>query len=94
MSVFIRNPEVERAARELARLRRQSLTEAVGEAVEAALAAERARPRARATLAEMKAATDAFRRKAGLDKLKLNVTRADFDALWDIPGVGEPDDGS
>ena len=94
MSVFIRNPEVERAARELARLRRQSLTEAVGEAVESALAAERARPRPRPTLAEMKAATATFRCKAGLDKEKLAVTRADFDGLWDMPGVAETDEGA
>ena len=92
MSVFIRNPEVERAARELARLRRQTLTEAVGEAVETALAAERAKPRPRPTLAEMKAATAAFRRKAGLDRLKLGAGRADFDALWDKPGVAAPDE--
>jgi antitoxin VapB len=37
----------------------------------------------------MKAATDEFRRKAGLDKVKLNVTKADFDALWEIPGLAE-----
>jgi hypothetical protein len=91
MSVFIRNPEVERAARELARLQRLSLTEAIGAAVETALAIERAKPVPRPTLVEMKAATDAFRRKAGLDTFKLNVTRADFDALWDIPGVAETD---
>jgi hypothetical protein len=92
MSVFIRNPEVEKAARELARLKRQSLTEAVGEALEAALAIERAKPRARPTVAEMMAATDEFRRKIGLDTKGPPITKADFDALWPIPGFNEPDE--
>jgi antitoxin VapB len=91
MSIFIRNPEVERAARELAQRRGKNLTEVVGEAVEAALEIERAKPRRRPTLEEMKAATVEFRQKAGLDKVKLNVTKADFDALWEIPGF-EPKD--
>ena len=94
MSVFIKNPEVDRAARELARLKGKSLTDAVGEAVKTALATEQAKPRRRPTLAEMRAATDEFRRKAGLDKVKLNVTKADFDALWEIPGLGNGDDPS
>jgi hypothetical protein len=83
MSVFIRNPEVEKAIRELARLKRQSLTEAVGEALEAALVVERARPRARPTVVEIMAATEDFRRKIGLDTKGPPITRADFDALWD-----------
>jgi hypothetical protein len=44
VSLSIRNPEVEKAIRELARLKRQSLTKAVGEALEAALAVERSKP--------------------------------------------------
>jgi len=86
MSLFIRNPEVERDARELARLQGKTLTEVVGDTLKAALEAERAKPRRRPTVAEIMAATDEFRRKAGLDKVKLNVTKADFDALWEIPG--------
>ncbi|MFI4935911.1 MAG: type II toxin-antitoxin system VapB family antitoxin [Caulobacterales bacterium] len=86
MGIFIKNPEVERKARELARLRRTSLTEAVGAAVQSALTVEQAKQRPRPTLEEMRAATVEFRRKAGLDKVKLNVTKADFDALWAIPG--------
>jgi antitoxin VapB len=85
MSVFIRNPQVERAARELAALRKQSLTEAVGDAVEAALALERAKPKPPLTVESMWAATDEFRRKVGLDKRDAKTTRADFDALWQIP---------
>lgn len=92
MSMFIKNPDVERAARELARLRGTSLTKAVGQAVEHALAAEREAPRPRPTMAEMKAATDRFRKAIGLDKRKLKVTKADFDALWDIPGFEPKDD--
>ncbi len=86
MGIFIKNPEVERKARELARLQKKSLTEAVGEAVQIALEAEQAKPRRKPTLQEMIEATDRFRKKAGLDKVKLNVTKADFDALWEIPG--------
>ena len=90
MSVFIKNPEVERAARELARLRGVSLTEAVGGAVELALEAERAKPRRRPTVEEIMAATDEFRRATGLDKCKLGVTKADFDALWDLDPQDDP----
>jgi antitoxin VapB len=91
MGLFIKNPDVERAARELARLQKKSLTEAVGGAVQSALSAEQAKPRPKPTLEEMIEATEAFRRKAGLDKVKLNVTKADFDALWEIPGLDPKD---
>ncbi len=84
MSVFIRNPEVERAARELARLRGVSLTEAVGDAVESALEAQRAKPQRRPSIEDMVAATDRFRKATGLDAGKLGVTKADFDALWEL----------
>jgi antitoxin VapB len=94
MSIFIRNPEVERAARELAQRRGKNLTEAVGEAVEAALEVERAKPRRRPTLEDMNAATERFRKAVGLDKRKLNATKSDFDALWEIPGFDPKDDPS
>jgi antitoxin VapB len=86
MGLFIKNPEVEQAARELARLQGKSLTEAVGAAVRSALSVEKAKPRRRRTAEEMLAATERFRKAIGLDKRKLNVTKADFDALWEIPG--------
>ena len=86
MSLFIRNTEAETAARELAQLQGKTLTEAVRDSLKATLEAERAKPRRRPTVDEILAATDEFRRKAGLDKVKLNVTKADFDALWEIPG--------
>ena len=87
MGIFIKNPEVERKTRELAELTGQSLTGAVERAVDQALAAERAKPRDKPTLEEMRAATDRFRKAVGLDKVKLNVTKADFDALWEIPDL-------
>jgi antitoxin VapB len=89
MGLFIKNPEVERKARELAALRGASLTIVVGMALDDALKLERAKRRRRPTFEEARAATQEFRRKAGLDRLKLNVTKADFDALWDIPGVAD-----
>ena len=91
MSIFIKNPETERKARELARLTGETLTGAIDAALTQRLEDERAKPRRRPTLEEMQAATDEFRRVSGLDKLKLNVTRADFDKLWEIPGVDEGD---
>ena len=89
MGIFIKNPEVERKARELARLTGQSLTAAVDRALDEALVEQRRieAARRRPTFEEMKAATEEFRRAVGLDKLKLNVTRADFDAMWEIPGL-------
>jgi antitoxin VapB len=48
-----------------------------------ALAAEAPAVRKARSIEEMMAATREFRRQAGEDKVKLNVTKADFDALWD-----------
>lgn len=42
MSIYIKNPEIDKAVRELARLRGVSLTEAIREAVEKAIGEERA----------------------------------------------------
>jgi antitoxin VapB len=92
MSLFIRNTEAETAARELAQLQGKTLTEAVRDSLKATLEAERAKPRRRPTVEEIMAATDRFRKAIGLDKRKLNATKADFDALWDIPDIGSKDD--
>ena len=92
MSIFIKNPQTEQKARELARLTGETLTGAIDEALSRRLEEEKAKPRKRPTLAEMQAATDEFRRVTGLDKVKLNVTKADFDRLWEIPGLAEGDD--
>lgn len=43
MAIHIRDPETDRAVRELARLRREGLTEAIRHAVEEALGHERGR---------------------------------------------------
>lgn len=92
MGIFIKNPDVERKARELARRRGTNLTEAIGVAVHNALEEELAKRRPKPTLEEMQAATDRFRKAVGLDKRKVNATKADFDALWEIPGLGERGD--
>ena len=93
MGIFIKNPDVEERLRQLAALRGESITGAVDHLVRDGLEQERAKAKPRPTIEEMKAATAEFRRKAGLDKVKLNVTKADFDALWEIPGF-DPEDRS
>jgi antitoxin VapB len=93
MGIFIKNPEVERKVRELARRRGVSITAAIGDALDRELALETAkdRKRRRPTLAELRAATDEFRRIAGLDKAPPKpMSKADWDALWPT-GVDELD---
>jgi antitoxin VapB len=89
MAILIKNAEVEKRARELAALTGQTLTSAIGEAVKLRLEQERAKPKRRPTVEEILAATDDFRRKVGLDKHKLDVTKADFDELWDMEQFDE-----
>ncbi len=49
------------------------------------------KPRDRPTYAEMQAATDEFRRKIGLDKIKVEpMTKKDWDDLWPT-GIPEID---
>jgi hypothetical protein len=93
MSIFIKNPEVERKARELAELTGRSLTVVISEALDRPLAEAHARQRRRRpTIEEMRAATDAFRRDAGLDrKQHAPVTKKEWDALWPT-GVAEIDE--
>ncbi len=92
MGIFIKNPETERKARELAALRGEGLTASIDAALEAALIRERSRPARARTLEEMVAATDRFRKAAGLDRPHAPITRADFDALYDdMPGLNEPE---
>jgi len=98
MGIFIKNPEVERKVRELARRRGVSITTAIGEAFdrelaieEAAAKEEEALKRPRPTLAELRAVTDEFRRVSGLDKTSHKpLTKADWDALWPT-GIDELD---
>ncbi|HEV2365608.1 MAG TPA: type II toxin-antitoxin system VapB family antitoxin [Caulobacteraceae bacterium] len=88
MAILIKNPQAEKRLRELAALRGESLTRTVERLAEEGLA-EEARKRRRPTVAEMKAATEVFRRKVGLDQPHPPITKADFDALWEIPGLAE-----
>ena len=91
MGIFIKNPETERVVREVAALRGTTITGVIDALAREALEREQPPP-PRRTVESMRAATAEFRRKAGLDKVKLNVTKADFDALWPIPGVTDVDD--
>ncbi|MBC7667135.1 MAG: type II toxin-antitoxin system VapB family antitoxin [Gemmatimonadaceae bacterium] len=91
MGIFIKNPETEKVVREIATLRGQTITGVIGALAREALAREQPEP-PRRTLESMRAATAEFRRKTGLDQMKLNVTKADFDALWEIPGVTDRQD--
>ena len=86
MAILIRNPEVERKARELASLRGTSITAALDGALAKAL--EEARPpKRRPTVEEMLEATRRIRARAGSPQHLPPVTREDFDALWEgIPG--------
>jgi len=88
MAIHIKHDETERRARELAALTGETITGAINAALARRLEEERAHRR-HPTLEEMQRATDVFRRKVGLDKAKLNVTREDFDALWEIEGLSE-----
>jgi len=84
MAILIRNPETERKARELASLKRDTLTGVIDAALERELAQVRPAPvRRRPTVEEMLEATERFRKAIGLDGRKLNITKADFDALWE-----------
>jgi antitoxin VapB len=93
MGIFIKNPEVERKARELARREGCTLTAAIEEALDRRLAEEPStQPERRPTYEEIIAATDEFRRKIGLDKVKVEpMTKRDWDALWPT-GIPEIDD--
>ena len=92
MGIFIKNPEVERKARELARLTGQSLTASIEAALDRQLLEQSARCGRRRTVAEIHEATERFRRVSGLDKVAYKpFTKADWDALWPtgIPEIDE-----
>ena len=94
MGILIKNPEAERAVRELAELTGETLTTAIEISVRERLAKQRdAKPQRARTLEEMREATDRFRRAVGLDKVKLHITKADFDELNEIPGLNMTDPG-
>jgi antitoxin VapB len=92
MGIFIKNPEVERKARELARLTGRTLTGAIEAALDQRLSELPPPPSRRPTLEEMRVATDEFRRISGLDKAPYRpFTKAEWDALWPtgIPEIDE-----
>jgi antitoxin VapB len=96
MGIFIKNPETEKAVREIAALRGETITGVIDALAREALAREiTARapvPHRKRTLEEMRAATAEFRRISGLDKLPPKpVTKAEWDALWPT-GIPEIDD--
>lgn len=84
MSIFIKNPETERKARELARLRGDSLTAVIDAALEDALVEERGRTVVRPSADDIEAASARLRTAIGLDrKPQPPVLREEFDALWE-----------
>lgn len=84
MGIFIKNPETERKARELARLRGDSLTAVIDAALDDALAEERARILVRPSADDIEAASAQLRAAIGLDrKPQPPVLREEFDALWE-----------
>ena len=89
MAILIKNPEVERKARELATLRGQTITAALDGALDKALAEER--PMRRPTLEEMRAATQRFRERIGLRLPQPPATQEEWDAINEIPGLAEDD---
>jgi len=91
MAILIKNPEVERKARELASLRGQSITAALDGALDRALA-EAQPKRRKLSLEEMIAATDRMHERAGLKGPLPPVTKAEWDELNEIPGLAEDGD--
>lgn len=89
MAILIKNPETERKARALARLRGQTLTAVIDGALDRALA--EATPRPRPSVAEMMAATDQLWREAGLKAPLPPVTKEEWDEINEIPGLQEDD---
>jgi antitoxin VapB len=88
MGILIKNPEAERAVRELAELTGESLTTAVEIAVRERLAAKRSevRPHRPRSVAEMDAITKKYLTPAALTGLLPPITKADFDEINEIPG--------
>ena len=88
MAILIKNPEVERKARELASLRGQTITAVIDGALDVAL--EEARPqKRRPTVEEMEAATQRLWDKAGITGPFAPVTKAEWDQINEIPGLHE-----
>lgn len=82
MAILIKNPDVERRARELAALTGETLTTTIDIALAMRMEHVSTKPKRRSTVAEMKVATAEFRRVAGLDKRKVDSSKVFFDDLW------------
>jgi len=91
MAILIKNPEVERKARELASLRGESITSALDGALDKALA-EAQPKRRKLSLDEMIAATDRMHERAGIKAPLPPLTKAEWDELNEIPGLAEDGD--
>lgn len=89
MAILIKNPEVERKARELAARRGLSITAVIDGALDRALAEAQA-PR-RPTVEEMEAATERLWRKAGKSGPQPAVTKEEWDEINEVPGFAEDD---
>jgi len=91
MAILIKNPEVERKARELASLRGESITSALDGALDKALA-EAQPKRRKLSLEGMIAATDRMHERAGIKTPLPPLTKAEWDELNEIPGLAEDGD--
>lgn len=89
MAILIKNPEVERKARELALRHGQSITAALDDALNRALA--EAPPRRRPTVEEIEAATQRMWDKAGVKPPFPPVTKEEWDEINEIPGLEDDD---
>uniref|UniRef100_B0T0U9 Rv0623 family protein transcription factor n=1 Tax=Caulobacter sp. (strain K31) TaxID=366602 RepID=B0T0U9_CAUSK len=91
MGILIKNPEAERAVRELADLTGESLTTAIEIAVKERLEAKRAaaprhKPR---SVEEMRAITRKYLTPEARAGLLPPITKADFDEINEIPGLDD-----
>jgi antitoxin VapB len=77
VGISIRDPEVGELARELARLRKTNMTEAIAHALRAEVKREREKRPLRERLAEL-----AARARAEAGPNPREVTKEDIDAMW------------
>ena len=77
MGISIRDPKVDELARELAKLRKTNMTEAIGHALRVELARERTRPSLEERLEGLARETMAMAKPGGH-----MVTKEEIDALW------------
>lgn len=89
MAILIKNPEVERKARELASLHGLTITAALDGALEKALADAKPAAKRRPTVEEILAATERFRQRSGIVGPQPPVTKAEWDEINEVPGFHE-----